>query len=205
VLNVLSKPTYYVHPTAVIEEDVEIGEGTRIWHFVHVRKGARIGKNCNIGKDVYIDAGVRIGNNVKIQNFVSVYRGVTLEDDVFVGPHATFTNDIYPRSFNADWEIVPTLVKRGASIGANATIICGVTIGEYAMIGAGAVVTKDVPPHGLVVGNPARLVGFVCYCGKPLKEKEKMREDERTVIYKCEKCGRMVEIPAELHKQITKT
>lgn len=108
----MSKPSYYVHPTAVIEEDVEIGEGTRIWHFVHVRKGARIGKNCNIGKDVYIDAGVRIGNNVKIQNFVSVYRGVTLEDDVFVGPHATFTNDIYPRSFNIDWEIVPTLVKR---------------------------------------------------------------------------------------------
>ncbi len=194
---------YYVHPTAVIEEDVEIGEGTRIWHFVHVRRGARIGRSCNIGKDVYIDAGVRIGNNVKIQNFVSVYRGVTLEDDVFVGPHATFTNDIYPRSFNVDWEAIPTVVRKGASIGANATIICGVTIGEYAMVGAGAVVTRDVPPHGLVVGNPARLVGFVCFCGKPLKEEEKVEEGE-VVVYKCGECGRVIEVPLEHHKLVAR-
>lgn len=198
-----STKKYYVHPTAVIEEDVEIGDGTRIWHFVHVRKGAKIGRNCNIGKDVYIDTGVRIGNNVKIQNFVSVYRGVTLEDDVFVGPHATFTNDIYPRSFNKEWEVIPTVVKRGASIGANATIICGVTIGEYAMVGAGAVVTRDVPPHGLVVGNPARLVGFVCFCGKPLKEEEKISEDDK-VTYKCRKCGKVVEIPLDQYRQATK-
>lgn len=194
---------FYVHPTAVIEEDVEIGEGTKIWHFVHVRRGARIGRGCNIGKDVYIDAGVRIGNNVKIQNFVSVYRGVTLEDDVFVGPHATFTNDIYPRSFSMDWEVIPTVVRRGASIGANATIVCGVTIGEYAMVGAGAVVTKDVPPHGLVVGNPARLVGFVCFCGKPLRDEEKVREGE-VVVYKCGKCGRLVEIPLEHHRLVVR-
>ncbi len=183
---------YFVHPTAVVEDDVVIGEGTRIWHFVHVRRGARIGRGCNIGKGVYIDVGVVIGDRVKIQNFVSVYRGVTLEDDVFVGPHATFTNDLYPRSFNEDWELVPTLVKKGASIGANATIVCGVTIGEYAMVGAGAVVTKDVPPHGLVYGNPARLKGFVCYCGRPLREV--VGEDNDYVYYKCSHCGKKVAI-----------
>ncbi|MCD6323492.1 MAG: N-acetyltransferase, partial [Desulfurococcales archaeon] len=113
-----------------------------------------------------------MGNNVKIQNFVSVYRGVTVEDDVFLGPHATLTNDLYPRSFNEDWEVVPTLIRRGASIGANATIVAGVTIGEYAMVGAGAVVTKDVPPHALVYGNPARVRGFVCFCGRPLRPED---------------------------------
>ncbi|MEM4824161.1 MAG: acyltransferase, partial [Zestosphaera sp.] len=133
------------------------------------------------------------------------YRGVTLEDEVFVGPHATFTNDIYQRSFNVEWEVIPTIVRRGASIGANATIICGVTIGEYAMVGAGAVVTKDVPPHGLVLGNPARLVGFVCFCGKPLKEKDKVKEESKVVVYKCERCGKEVEIPLELYKQVMKT
>lgn len=196
---------YYAHPTSVIEEGAEIGENTRIWHFVHVRKGAKIGRNCNIGKDVYIDVGVRIGDNVKIQNFVSVYRGVVLEDDVFVGPHATFTNDLYPRSYNVEWEVVQTLVKRGASIGANATIVCGVTIGEYAMVGAGAVVTKDVPPHGLVVGNPARLVGFVCYCGKPLKESEKIEADEELITYKCGKCGKEVKIRADHYKDVVRS
>ncbi|AMM53558.1 acyltransferase [Pyrococcus kukulkanii] len=186
---------YFVHPTAVVEEDVVVGEGTRIWHFAHIRKGAKIGKNCNIGKDVYIDVGVEIGNNVKIQNGVSVYRGVKVEDDVFLGPHMTFTNDLYPRSFNEDWEVVPTLVKKGASIGANATIVCGVTIGEYAMVGAGSVVTKDVPPFGLVYGNPARLKGFVCYCGRPLKEI--VREEKDFVVYKCSHCGREVKIRRE--------
>ena len=194
----------FIHPTAIVEEDVVIGEGTRIWHFVHVRKGARIGKNCNIGKGVYIDTGVVIGNNVKIQNFVSVYRGVTLEDDVFIGPHATFTNDLFPRSFNKEWKIVPTLVKRGASIGANATIVCGVTIGRYAMVGAGAVVTKNVPDFGLVYGNPARLKGFVCYCGRPLREEDKTREERNYILYKCSSCGRIVKIKREDYERYLK-
>ena len=186
---------YFVHPTAVVEDGAEIGEGTRIWHFVHVREGAKVGRNCNIGKGVYIDVNVEIGNNVKIQNFVSIYRGVKIEDDVFIGPHATFTNDLYPRSFNEDWELVPTLVKKGASIGANATIVCGITIGEYAMIGAGAVVTKDVPPFGLVYGNPARLRGFVCYCGRRLEEK--VKEEENYLVFRCSYCGKEVKIRRE--------
>ncbi|NJF25185.1 acyltransferase [Thermococcus sp. Bubb.Bath] len=186
---------YFAHPLAVVEEGAEIGEGTRIWHFAHIRKGSKIGKNCNIGKDVYVDADVEIGNNVKIQNGVSVYHGVKVEDDVFLGPHMTFTNDMYPRAFNQDWEVVPTLVKKGASIGAHATIVCGTTIGEYAMVGAGSVVTKDVPPFGLVYGNPARLRGFVCYCGRPLKEK--IGEDEEGIIFKCSHCGREVKIKKE--------
>ena len=193
---------YFVHPLAVVEENVEIGEGTRIWHFAHIRKGAKIGKNCNIGKDVYIDVGVEIGNNVKIQNGVSVYHGVKVEDDVFLGPHMTFTNDLYPRAFNEDWEVVPTLVKKGVSIGAHATIVCGVTIGEYAMIGAGAVVTKDVPPFGLVFGNPARLKGFVCYCGRKLKEK--IGENEGNIIFKCSHCGREVKIKREDYERYLK-
>jgi len=183
---------YFVHPTAVVEEGAIIGEGTRIWHFAHIRSGAKIGRNCNIGKDVYIDVGVEIGNNVKIQNCVSVYRGVKIEDDVFIGPHAVFTNDLYPRSFNTDWKVVPTLVKRGASIGANATIVCGVTIGEYAMVGAGSVVTRDVPPHGLVYGNPARLRGFVCVCGRRLEDIIEMNDSE--VIYRCKYCGHIIRI-----------
>ena len=173
---------------AIVEENVEIGEGTRIWHFAHIRKGAKIGKNCNISKDVYIDVNIEIGDNVKIQNGVSVYRGVKIEDDVFLGPHMTFTNDLYPRAFNENWEIIPTLVKKGASIGAHATIVCGVTVGEYAMVGAGAVVTKDVPPFGLVYGNPARLKGFVCYCGR--KVKEKIDECEGYITFKCSYCDK---------------
>ncbi len=185
---------YFIHPTAIVEEGAEIGEGTRIWHFVHVRAGAKIGRNCNIGKGVYIDTGVEIGDRVKIQNFVSVYRGVKIEDDVFLGPHATLTNDLYPRSFNKDWKVVPTIIKRGASIGANATIVCGVTIGEYAMVGAGAVVTKDVPPHALVYGNPARVKGFVCFCGRPLNLKEPIRDEGKSLVFKCKYCGREVTI-----------
>src|SRR5512146_2209193 len=127
--------SYYAHPTAVVESE-DIGEGTRIWHFAHVRQGSKIGKNCNVGKSVYVDTEAVIGDNVKIQNFVSVYKGVVIEDDVFVGPSATFSNDLYPRAFIWDeGHVVPTLVRRGASIGANSTVICGVTIGEYAMVG----------------------------------------------------------------------
>jgi len=182
----------YAHPTAIVESQ-NIGEGTRIWHFAHVRSGAKIGNNCNIGKSVYIDIGAEIGSNVKIQNFVSVYRGVTIEDDVFVGPSATFTNDLYPRAFIWDEDHVSaTRICRGASIGANATIVCGITVGEYAMIGAGSVVAEDVPPFGLVLGNPGRLRGYVCCCGRRLEEKE-MQENGRN-IYRCRVCGKQVEI-----------
>ena len=150
-----------IHETAIVE-DAEIGNGTKIWHFVHVRKGAKIGKNCIIGKGAYIDTKVEIGNNCKIQNFSTIYQGVNLGNNVFIGPHVCFTNDIYPRATNWSKEkIEKTLVKDGASISANSTIIAGITIGKYAMVGAGAVVTKDVPDYALVVGNPARVVGTV--------------------------------------------
>lgn len=184
--------SYSAHPTAVVESD-DIGEGTRIWHFAHVRKGSKIGKNCNLGKSVYIDTGAEIGDNVKIQNFVSVYKGVKIEDDVFVGPSATFTNDLYPRAFIWDEEhVAPTLVRRGASIGANSTIICGTTIGEYAMVGAGSVVTRDVHDFALVLGNPANFTGWICYCGKRLQKI--VEEREAVTVYVCDSCGKEVEI-----------
>jgi UDP-2-acetamido-3-amino-2,3-dideoxy-glucuronate N-acetyltransferase len=153
---------YQVHQTAVIDEGVEIGNGTKIWHFSHIMSGSVIGENCNIGQNVVISPKVSLGNNVKVQNNVSVYTGVTCEDDVFLGPSCVFTNISNPRSFiSRKDEFKPTLVKRGASIGANATILCGITIGEYALIGAGAVVTKDVQPFALIVGNPGRQIGKV--------------------------------------------
>jgi UDP-2-acetamido-3-amino-2,3-dideoxy-glucuronate N-acetyltransferase len=153
---------YQVHPTTVIDEGAAIGEGTKIWHFSHIMAGAIIGKNCNIGQNVVVSPQAILGNNVKVQNNVSVYTGVICEDDVFLGPSCVFTNVINPRSFiSRKEEFKPTLVKKGATIGANATIICGITIGEYAMIGAGSVVTKDVPPYALIVGNPARQIGRV--------------------------------------------
>jgi acetyltransferase-like isoleucine patch superfamily enzyme len=151
----------FVHPTADVEEGARLGAGTRIWHLAHLRSTARVGANCVIGRNVYVDAGVTIGDFVKIQNNVSVYQGVTLEDEVFVGPCAVFTNDLRPRAQNPQWRITPTTVRRGASIGANATLVCGVEIGEYAMIAAGAVVTHDVAPYQLVAGNPARALGWV--------------------------------------------
>lgn len=158
-----------IHPSATVEDGASIGENTRIWHLVQVRPQATIGENCNIGRGVYIDNHVVIGNNVKIQNYVSVFDGVTIEDGVFVGPHAVFTNDKLPRAINADgtaksaddWQVTPTLVKYGAAIGSNAVLVCGITVGRWAMIGSGSVVTKDVPDYGLVVGNPARLIGYV--------------------------------------------
>jgi UDP-2-acetamido-3-amino-2,3-dideoxy-glucuronate N-acetyltransferase len=151
-----------IHESAYVEDGAVIGENTNIWHFAHVRKKAIIGKNCNIGKDVYIDINVKIGDNCKIQNFASLYHGLTVGDDVFIGPHVCFTNDIYPRAkIWSDDKVAKTFVKDGASIGANSTIVAGVTIGKYAMIGAGAVVTKDVPDNALVIGNPARVVGRV--------------------------------------------
>jgi len=155
----------FIHETAEVSEKAQIGKGTKIWNNTQVREGAKIGENCIFGKNVYIDFDVKIGNGVKIQNNVNVYHGVEIEDDVFVGPSATFTNDMYPRAFVSDFKVIETTVKKGASIGANATIICGITIGEYAMIGAGSVVSKDVADHTLVAGNPARAVGLVCKCG----------------------------------------
>jgi acetyltransferase-like isoleucine patch superfamily enzyme len=150
-----------IHPSATVDDRAEIGEGTKIWVNVQVREGTRIGRRCILSKDVYVDHGVAIGDNCKIQNSVSVYSGVTIEDDVFIGPNACFTNDKVPRAFNAEWSVTPTLVRRGASIGANATIVCGIEIGEYAMVAAGAVVTKDVAPYTLVAGNPARPLGRI--------------------------------------------
>ena len=159
---------YFVHPTAEVSEKAMIGNGTKIWNQAQVREYAHIGDGCIISKNVYIDENVHIGSHVKIQNNVNVYHGVTIEDDVFLGPSMTFTNDMYPRAFNADWKVTETWVKKGASIGANATIRCGVTIGKYAMIGAGSTVTKNVPDYALVVGNPARQIGWVCKCGNRL-------------------------------------
>lgn len=160
---------YQAHPTTVIDEGVEIGDDTKIWHFSHIMPNTKIGQGCSIGQNVVIGPNVIIGNNVKIQNNVSVYDGVTLEDDVFCGPSMVFTNVINPRShINRKNEFRQTIVRRGASIGANATIICGVEIGGYALIGAGAVVTRNVPPYALMVGNPARQRGWVCKCGEKL-------------------------------------
>jgi UDP-2-acetamido-3-amino-2,3-dideoxy-glucuronate N-acetyltransferase len=157
-----------IHESSYIDADVSIGDGTTIWHFCHVLTGSRIGEQCRIGQNVVIGPRVSIGSNVKIQNNVSVYEGVALEDDVFCGPSIVFTNVLTPRSAfprNRREDVLPTLVQRGASLGANATVICGCTIGAFALVGAGSVVTKDVPPHAVVYGNPARQHGWACECG----------------------------------------
>jgi UDP-2-acetamido-3-amino-2,3-dideoxy-glucuronate N-acetyltransferase len=160
----------FVHPTSVIDDDVQLGVGTKIWFFCHVQRGARIGERCILGQNVNIDSGVVIGNGVKIQNNVSVYRAVTIEDDCFLGPSCVFTNVINPRAHvERKSEFLPTQVGRGATIGANATVVCGNNLGRYCMVGAGAVVTSSVPDHALVVGVPARTVGWVCRCGERLE------------------------------------
>jgi UDP-2-acetamido-3-amino-2,3-dideoxy-glucuronate N-acetyltransferase len=160
---------FFVHESSYVDAGAQIGRGTKIWHFCHVMPGAVIGEGCSLGQNVVVMPGTRIGNNVKIQNNVSIYEGVTLEDDVFCGPSCVFTNVLNPRSHvSRKHEFRRTLVKRGASIGANATIICGVTLGDYAFIGAGAVVTSDVPAYALMVGVPARRVGWMCQCGERL-------------------------------------
>src|SRR5213079_2654683 len=162
---------YFVHESSYVDEPCEIGEGTKIWHFSHVMSNSRIGRRCNIGQNVVISPQVTIGDNVKIQNNVSVYTGVILEDDVFCGPSMVFTNVVNPRSHvSRKDEYRRTLVRRGATIGANATVVCGHTIGHYAFVGAGAVVTKDVPDYALVVGNPARVTGWMCQCGVKLAD-----------------------------------
>jgi UDP-2-acetamido-3-amino-2,3-dideoxy-glucuronate N-acetyltransferase len=159
-------PDYFAHESSYIDDGAVIGRGTKIWHFCHVMPGAVIGERCNLGQNVVVMGGTRLGNNVKVQNNVSIYEGVTLEDDVFCGPSCVFTNVTNPRSHvSRKSEYRPTLVRRGASLGANATIVCGITLGEYSFIGAGAVVTSDVPAFALMVGVPARRVGWMCQCG----------------------------------------
>ena len=172
---------YYVHPTSIIDEDVIIGPGTKIWHFSHIQSGARIGENCSFGQNVNVASNVVIGNGVKVQNNVSIYEGVELEDYVFCGPSCVFTNDLtprakYPKGRNGYRK---TVVKEGASIGANATVICGHMIGKWALIGAGAVVSANIPNHALMIGVPAVLRGWVCECGDVLSEN-----------LVCDKCGR---------------
>jgi len=163
-------PPAYIHPSAIVDEGAEIGPGVKIWHFTHVLKGTCIGEGSNLGQNVMVGPNVRVGARVKVQNNVSIYEGVTLEDEVFCGPSCVFTNVLTPRAFvERKAEFAPTLVKRGATIGANATIVCGVTIGRYAMVGAGAVVTRDVRDHALVLGNPARQRGWVSRTGEVLR------------------------------------
>ena len=176
-----------VHPTAVVEPGARLGAGTRVWHHAHVRSGAVIGSGCVLGKNVFVDAGVRIGNGVKVQNNVSVYAGVTLEDDVFVGPSAVFTNDRVPRATAQTWDLVPTLVCRGASIGANATLVAGIVIGSWAMVAAGAVVTRSVADHELMAGNPARRLAWVCRCGATRRRADDPR------VAECPGCGTVLD------------
>ncbi len=196
-----------IHPTAEVSSDAAVGDGTSIWHHCQIRPGAKIGQNCNFGKGVYIDFDVLIGNNVKIQNYVSVYHGVIIEDGVFVGPHVCFTNDLKPRSINADgslksntdWVLSKTVIGYGSSLGANSTIRCGINIGRWAMVGAGSMVTKDVPDYALVYGNPARLHGFVCPCGSRL---EKISETNSTILAQCPDCHGELEFAKQLWEEI---
>lgn len=188
-----------IHESAYVE-DAEIGQGTNIWHFVHIRKNAKIGKNCNIGKGAYVDIDVIIGDNCKIQNFAALYHGLTMGNDVFVGPHVCFTNDLYPRAkIWSDEKVAKTIVKDGATIGANSTIVAGITIGKNALVGAGSVVTKNVPDNALVYGNPATIKGFVCKCGEKLKKKNE--KGEKTV-FTCPNCNIEVEVETEFCKGI---
>jgi acetyltransferase-like isoleucine patch superfamily enzyme len=180
---------FYSHPTSEISEDAKVGENTKIWHFAQVRERAVLGNNCIVGKGAYIGAGVKIGSGTKIQNFATIYQGVTIEDDVFIGPHVVFTNDKYPRAFSREWKILPTVVRRRASIGANSTVLCGLTIGTYSMVGAGSVVTRDVPPHALVVGNPAKAKSYICRCGNPIISAKRAQQIKRAVPIICSLCG----------------
>lgn len=181
---------YFVHESSYVDDGVEIGEGTKIWHFSHILSGAKIGRNCIIGQNVCVERGVTIGDGCKLQNNVSVYKGVTLEDRVFCGPSCVFTNVYNPRAFiERKHEFRPTLVKTGATIGANATIVCGGTIGKYALVAAGAVVKKDVPDYAIVAGVPAKQVGWACKCGTTLGAKGERLMAKGKAIMACRYCG----------------
>ncbi len=187
----------FVHESAYVDDGAQIGDGTKIWHFSHVNAGAVIGERCSLGQNVVVMNDVRIGNNVKIQNNVSVYDAVELEDDVFCGPSMVFTNVINPRSaVPRKSEYRKTLVRRGATIGANATIVCGATLGEYSFVGAGAVVTGDVAPHALVVGVPARRIGWMCKCGERLPDNG---------VGTCDSCGERYESRGETIERVSAT
>jgi UDP-2-acetamido-3-amino-2,3-dideoxy-glucuronate N-acetyltransferase len=179
----------FVHPSAVIDPDVELGEDTYVWHFVHVSSGVRIGARCSLGQNVFVARGVRIGSGVRVQNNVSLYEGVEVEDDVFIGPSCVFTNVRNPRAFvPRKHAYLPTRLGRGATLGANATVVCGVTLGEYSFVGAGAVVTRDVLPYALVVGTPARRIGWACRCGERLSGEGRVA---------CDTCGARYELDAQ--------
>ena len=171
---------YFVHPSAMVDEGAVIGKGTRVWAWCHLMKGSSVGEHCNIGENVFMESGVKLGNNVKVKNNVAIYTGVLSEDDVFIGPNVVFTNVANPRSFiERKSEFKQTVIKKGATIGANATIVCGNDIGEYAFVGAGSVVTKSVPAYTMVIGNPAKKYAYVCWCGYTLDEN-----------LKCKVCGK---------------
>ncbi|HHX44805.1 MAG TPA: N-acetyltransferase [Chloroflexi bacterium] len=196
-----------IHPTADVSPLATIGKGSSIWHQAQIREHAVVGRECIISKGVYVDTGVVLGDRVKVQNYVSIYHGVEIEDGVFCGPHCVFTNDHTPRAVDPDgvlkssddWELSRTRVCAGASIGANATIVCGVTIGRWAMVGAGAVVTHNVPDYGLVMGNPARLRGFVCACGHRLQAHT---SDASVVTARCSACARLTTIPKTVWEMV---
>lgn len=180
----------YIHPTSFVDENVSIGSGTKIWHFSHVQSGAQIGKNCSLGQNVNIGNNVRIGNGVRIQNNVSIYEGVELQDFVFCGPSCVFTNVLTPRAkYPVHGQYRQTIIGEGASLGANSTIVCGHTVGKWALIAAGAVVTCDVPPYALMIGVPARQHGWVCECGQLLSS-----ATDKDCIIKCSSCGRRYQL-----------
>lgn len=198
-----------IHPTADVSEKAVLGDGTQVWHQSQIRENASLGKNCIVGKNVYIDFDVKIGDSCKIQNNCSIYHGASLGNGVFVGPHSVITNDLYPRAVNpdfsakgaGDWHVSNTSVKDGAALGAGTILVCGVTIGKWAMTGSGSVVTKDVPDHGLVVGNPARVIGFVCSCGHKLQlEKKNQERAEMT----CTGCNASHAIPLSDFEKLRK-
>lgn len=205
VKSVKKEQDFFIHPTAIVEDGVTIGKGTKIWHFAQVRGGTVLGENCIIGNSAFVDSDSQIGNNVKIQNHAIVYHQALISDGVFIGPNVCFTNDKQPRAINPDetikgaddWEVSTIKIGKGAAIGGHSTITPGVTIGEWAMSGSGSVITKDVPDHALVFGNPARVRGFVCRCGKKLNKI--IQKDDKKITFQCT-CGEEVNIPTEIYK-----